>query len=237
MKNAKGKDIVSGIKDVTPVCIGVIPVAMSFALLAMQNGMTAFEVMLMSTIVFAGASQLMAVGMLGAGASAVAILLSTFLVNLRHIVMSTHAMNKLQDVKLPARLGMAFMLCDEGFALFAMAPQEKQTPWYYLGLGGSIYVVWVLATLMGVLFSNFLPEIVSKSMGIAFYATFIAVLLPGLRKNWRLVLIALLTVGLNALFRLFMPVGLPVVCAVLVGSAIGTLIYKEDEEQAEGKNT
>lgn len=73
----------------------------------------------MSIMVFAGASQIMAVGMFVQGAALPVIVFATFLLNLRHLIMSSYVMNKLKGTKMSMKRILAFALCDESFALFS----------------------------------------------------------------------------------------------------------------------
>ncbi len=79
----------------------------------------------MSIIVIASASQIMAVGMLVQGASVPAIIFATFLINLRHLIMSTYVMNKLKEIGLLKKMALAYVLVDETFALFSMSEESE----------------------------------------------------------------------------------------------------------------
>ena len=70
-----------GVKTALPVILGFLPVAVAFAILSEHSGLTTLETILMSTVVFAGASQIMAVGMLLAGAGVLPIVIATFILN------------------------------------------------------------------------------------------------------------------------------------------------------------
>ena len=72
-----------------PICLGYIPIGMAFGVLAQKAGLTPIEIGMMSILVFAGSAQFIAVSMLTAGASATAIIATTFVVNLRHVLMSS----------------------------------------------------------------------------------------------------------------------------------------------------
>lgn len=86
------KHFTAGMKASVPACLGVLPVGVSIGLLAMQAGLTGAETIFMSAMVMAGLSQLMAIGMITQGAAVSAIILGTFFISLRHIVMSSSVM-------------------------------------------------------------------------------------------------------------------------------------------------
>jgi len=151
-----------------PACLGVVVVGISIGLLAMQAGLSRFETILMSAMVMAGSSQLMAIGMITQGASLYAIILGTFFINLRHVVMSSSVMQRLKGTTLLQRLVGAFALCDESFAIYSLS----NDPSYYFLLGSNtaLYVSFVLSTFIGTLMTGLLPKIVVDSFGIAIYA-------------------------------------------------------------------
>src|SRR5690625_87527 len=80
-----------------PIMLGYIPIAITYGVLASQSGMSIFELTLMSVLVFAGASQFMGANMIAVQASAVEIIVATFILNLRHFVMSFCWMNEIRD--------------------------------------------------------------------------------------------------------------------------------------------
>ena len=87
-KNPKAQYF-TGVRAGIPVILGFVPVGIAYAIMARQAGFSAFETVFMSIAVFAGASQMMAVGMYVQGASIIAMILATFILNLRHLIMST----------------------------------------------------------------------------------------------------------------------------------------------------
>ena len=81
---SKRKDYILGLKTALPVILGFIPVGIAYAIMARQAGLSIFETCLMSITVFAGASQMMAAGMIGTNATFITIIIATFILNLRH---------------------------------------------------------------------------------------------------------------------------------------------------------
>ena len=158
--------------------------------MARHAGFSAAETVFMSAAVFAGASQMMAVGMYAQGASVVALILTTFILNLRHLIMSTCIMNKMRSEKSSLKLLAAFGVTDESFAVFTTEKQENCTMSYFLGLIAVTYLSWVTGSAIGAFASDFLPTILTASLGIALYAMFIALLMPNLKHNFRLGLLA-----------------------------------------------
>lgn len=221
------RKFMAGVRATLPVCLGVIPVGMSFGLLAVQAGMTGGQSVLMSALVFAGAAQLMAVNLISRGAAVGTIILATFFINLRHIVMSSSVMTRLRDTPLWKRLLGAYVLCDETFAVFSLS--EEQSIEFLFGANAAIYVTWMLSNVVGCALNQVLPELVTKSFAIAFYAAFLGMLLPSVRGRRRLVLLAALTAALNFLLQLVLPASWAVICSMILGAAAGTFFVEEGD--------
>lgn len=94
-KNPKAQYL-AGMHAGIPVILGFVPVGIAYAIMARQAGFSVFETVFMSVTVFAGASQMMAVGMYVQGASIAAMILATFILNLRHLIMSTCVVNRIK---------------------------------------------------------------------------------------------------------------------------------------------
>lgn len=220
------KRFVDGVKACIPPCLGVIPVGISIGLLGVQAGLTPLEVILMSAIVMAGSAELLAISMITQGAALSTIIIGTFFINLRHIVMSSSAMQRIKETTLTQRLIAAFALCDETFAVFSLSKDHSYP--FLLGANTALYVAFVGSTIIGTFLTNFLPQIVIDSFGIAFYAALLGLLIPGIQHNGKLIALVIITVLLNCLFQLFMPASWSIILVMLVGAFIG--VYLVDDK-------
>lgn len=224
------KSFASGVRRAIPVCLGIVPIGISYGLLAMQTGLTAFETVFMSAIVMAGSSQLMALGMISQGASVISIIVATFFVNLRHMVMSSSAMSRLQDTPVGGRMLGAFALCDESFAVFSLA-EEHSFP-LLLGADAAMFITWTLSSALGCVLNQVVPEIVANSLGIAIYASFLAMLLPHVRGNFKLLLLVCITAIMNYILQLFIPSSWSIIISMTLGALIGVFFVELDDEEA-----
>lgn len=112
----KRAQYLAGLQAGIPIILGFIPVGIAYAIMAGQAGLSGAETVLMSATVLAGASQMMAVGMYAQGAALVTIIVATFVLNLRHLIMSTCVMHEMREAPLGIRLLGAFGVTDETFA-------------------------------------------------------------------------------------------------------------------------
>jgi 4-azaleucine resistance transporter AzlC len=109
--------ILQGLSAAWPICIGYIPIGLAFGVLAQKAGLYPIEIMLMSILVFAGSSQFIAVSMLSAGAGPLSIIITTFAVNLRHLLMSSALAVFLGDATRRKLTLFAYGVTDESFAV------------------------------------------------------------------------------------------------------------------------
>lgn len=223
----------AGIRSGLPVIPGFIPVGIAYAIIARQAGFSAFETVLMSAAVLAGSSQIMAAGMVLQGAGLAAIIFATFVLNLRHLIMSTCVIHHFKDAPLGLRLLASFGVVDESFAVFSMEREEDCTVFRFLGLFTDMYVGWVLSAVLGVLSATLLPQILLKSMGIAIHAIFIAILLPSLRRSKGLPLLVLLTALCNALLSRLMASSWALIVSTLLCAALGVFFVADPAPEGE----
>lgn len=219
-------DFIQGVKAGIPISIGVIPVGISISILAIQVGFTPLEAVFMSAIIFAGSSQLMAISMISTGAPLISIIIGTFFINLRHIIMSSSIMQRLEDTTLGQRFFVSFAICDESFAVFSLS--ENDSYYFLLGINTALYVIYMSSTIVGALITSFLPEIVINSFGIAFYAALLALLIPSIKTEKKLIILVILTGILNFIFQKFIPPSWSVILSMIIGAAFG--IYYIDDE-------
>ncbi len=221
----------TGMRAGLPVILGFVPVGIAYAIMARQAGFSVLETCGMSLAVFAGASQMMAVGMYEQGAGLIAMIIATFILNLRHLIMSTCVMNQMQDGSIKSRLLAAFGVTDESFAIFTTERRENNYLMYFLGLITVTYTSWNVGTLIGAVASDFLPAIVTASLGIALYAMFIGLLFPSLPGNWRLLLLVVLTAVCNTILTQFIQSSWALIISTLLCALIGIFFVELDGEQ------
>ena len=220
--------IKEGLRAAAPLIIGYIPIAMAFGILGKTAGITFSETVMFSAFVSAGASQFMALNLFMAGAGILQIILTTFLVNSRHFLMSASLSRKVNDKLQKWTPFVAFAMTDEIFSI-ASFKKEELTPKFMLGFEGSTYLVWVLATAGGFLLGEVLPPVVQDSMGIALYAMFIGILIPEGKKSRKLLGLAILAGILNTILYSisFLPAGWSVIISIISISALGAFIKEE----------
>lgn len=177
-----GRGIKAGIAAGFPIFIGYFPVAIAFGILAKATGLSAVDSLAFSVLVFAGASQFMALNLIEAGVAFSGIIIATLLLNSRHFLMSASVATKLTTSPKRWLLLIAFGVTDETFAAAATYPGLLGIK-FLLALESTAYLGWVSGTLTGYLAGSILPASLGESMGIGLYALFVAILVPSFKKS------------------------------------------------------
>lgn len=216
-----------GFRDAIPIVVGYVPVAMAYGLMAKNAGLSIYDTALMSLMVFAGASQFMAVGLIASFVGFGEIIISTFLVNFRHFLMSASLSSRLKNTDKRWRLIMAFGVTDEVFSVASFYKGDIG-PSYLVPLEVASYGSWVLGGILGHFMGQALPEVVGSSMGVALYAMFMALLIPEVRENWAIAVLAIISATINTILYSFVGIskGWSIVIALIVASAFGATVFK-----------
>lgn len=223
-----------GLKVSLPIIIGYIPIALAFGVLSVQSGMSLVELTLMSMFVYAGASQFMGVNMIAASVGAMEIIIATFVLNFRHFVMSFSFMNDVgRHVSFRDRLFISAGLTDEAFAVISLNKEEakqEKAALFYLTIIITGYLSWVIGSVLGGVLGGVIPERLSQSMGIALYAMFIGLLVPSVKRETRIGLIAVIAMVISALVSQVLTSGWAIVIGTVLGGFTGVFLLKEKEQ-------
>jgi 4-azaleucine resistance transporter AzlC len=239
MKHAEEKkEFLDGVKAGIPVAIGYIPIAVAFGLLARSLAIPNQITILMSLLIFAGASQFIGINLLVLGASYSEIIITTFILNLRHFLMTAALSQKMEGEESKKwRALLAFGVTDETFTIGILRSDNKLSKYFILGLNAIAYFSWNIGTWIGLFLASSLPDVLKASMGIALYAMFIGLLVPNIRKSRTVLVVSCMAIAINSLFS-WLPIlagvsnGWGIIVATVTSAAIGTYLYPEEEEKA-----
>lgn len=169
--------------------IACLPLTLACAPWGLLAGSTAIDAQLspaqsqgLSLFVFAGAAQLVAIGMIKGGASAISILVTTLLLTSQHILYAMHLRPMVAPMPARWRYGLAFLLTDEFFALVSSHDRQTFNRWYALGVGLCMYVGWNLFTCVGIVVGKSIPGLDQLGLEFSIAATFIALITPIVRS-------------------------------------------------------
>ncbi len=182
----------SGWFDGIIVGLGFFPIAVAFGVIAKDFGMSLIESSFCSLIVFAGASQFAALGVLMSGGSYYEAILVTFLMNLRHFLMAVSIMVIHNDTLAKLKPILGFMLTDESYTFLSLT-RKKMSSLFAFKFQLMTYISWNLGTITGYLLGSALPQRISQSLEIALYAMFVSLATVSVKKeksNLRIIILA-----------------------------------------------
>ena len=229
----KNSSLLVGLKAGIPIAIGYIPIAIAFGLVAKSNNIPNHISIAMSLIVFAGASQFIAVNLLSLATGYPEIIMTTFIINLRHFLMTAALSQKLKKcLSKKYLLLLSFGVTDETFAM-ASLQEKKLAGDFILGLNLIAYLAWTGGTAIGVFLGAGLPTIIQSSMGIALYVMFIGLLVPNLKKSNSLLTVTFIAITISSTlyylpFFKALSTGWMIIITTILASIIGAILFPED---------
>ncbi|MBC2703690.1 AzlC family ABC transporter permease [Desulfobacula sp.] len=224
-----------GAKDTFPLIVGAIPFGIIFGTLAATAGLSFGATMGMSLFVFAGASQFVCVSLVTAGVAWPMIVLTTFVVNLRHMLYGATMVFFYKNLNPLWKMVLAFGLTDETFAV-AVSRYSKNdgVPGkHYYNLGSMVFMYgnWNLCTFIGLTAGKAFPGISQWGLDFAMPATFIGIVIPYLvsKPMWA----SVITAGTVSILAGGLPHKLGLMMAALAGVAAGVICEKVFSEKKE----
>jgi predicted branched-subunit amino acid permease len=182
-------DVRAGALAVAPMLVGVVPFGLVAGTAPTSGGLGPEAAVGLSTLVFAGASQLAATDVLVSGGSAVVAVLTAWTVNLRMLLYSASLAPHLSHEPLRRRLGVAYLLTDQAYAVsiarWGTSDDPRRRVPYYVGAGGLLWVAWQACTLVGALIGGAVPDDVPLDFAVPL--VFLVLLVPAVTSRPALV--------------------------------------------------
>lgn len=221
----KSQEFWKGARDTLPLVIGAIPFGIIFGTLSGGAGLPALGAIGMSVFVFAGSSQFIAMGLVGAGTAWPMIVLTTFIINFRHLLYTATLLNHLKRLPHLWQWALTFGLTDETFAVAVGRWREEDgSPykhWYQLGSMIFMYTNWNICTLIGLVAGRMLQGIGGWGLDFAMVAAFIGMVIPYLKDKPSYC--AVLVSGVSAIAFHGMPHRLGLIIATVLGISAGVM--------------
>ena len=210
------------IKAIVLVCLADGIVGLSYGSLAAAQGFPLWVPIALSTLVLAGASEFLFIGIVAGGGSPLTAAAAGLLVNARHLPFGI-AVKDLVGQGARSLLGCHIMN-DESvvFGISQPALQQRRVAYWLCGLG--IFAVWPLTVIGGALIGRFIPDVSAIGLDAVFPAILIALIFPALRKR-RTRIPALAGTALSVAVTPFVPAGMPVLFSLL-----GLLSWRERKD-------
>lgn len=216
--------VLQGMLNALPIVFGYIPIGLAFGVLAKKSGLSDTNTMLLSIMVYAGSAQLIAVSLFESNAPGFYIIITTLIVNLRHLFMSAAIAPYLKRWRRRELAAFAFHLTDETFALYSLSfPTGVPPKATVFGTNVTAQVSWVLGTWLGTTLGQMIGDIQTLGLDYALPAMFVALLVMQVKNRAQVgsaLLAGVLSVGLMLL-------GMGrwnLILAAFLGATIGALV-------------
>lgn len=210
-----------------PIFVTALVVGIAFGLTARQSGLSIVETSATSLIVFAGAAQFVMADLLRTGTPVPLIVLTVLLLNARHLLMAAAIRPFVQLTSIPRRLGLAYVLTDEAFAMgIGWFRRGHRDLAYYAVFSTVLWCSWNVGTLLGAIFGAGVQDPQRFGIDFAITAVFVAIVAIGVRHRAD-VAVALVAALVAAALRL---AGASAV-AVVVAGALAPLVALANREE------
>ena len=229
--STRSSEFWSGARAELPILLGGVPFGMIYGVSALGAGIPAGIAQAMSFVVFAGSAQFIIAQLVAAGTPALVVVLTAFIVNIRHMLYSASLARHVQKLGWRWKIVLAYLLTDEAYAVTMQHYQRAEIEpdykhWYFFGAGLTLWTGWQLSTAVGVFLGAQIPA--SWSLDFASTLTFIALVVPALKDRANTA--AALAAGLAALAFVALPLKLSIVAAIFTGIAVGLLMEKRSKK-------
>lgn len=217
------QECLRGALHILPIALGALPFALLLGSSAIKAGFSPLEIAVMSATIFAGSSQFIAVQLWDSGASALAVVMAVLLVNLRHLLLGAALGPVMHRYGLGRLAPAVFFMADEVWAI-SMRRGSALTLAYWYGVGGCLYLIWLLATVGGAFLGALIGDPARWGLDFAFVAVF-ACLLASYIRGRDSVLPLLVSAGVAIAVKTLMPQGnLHILAGGLAGATIAVLM-------------
>ena len=222
-----------GIRDGIPIGLGYAAVSFAFGILAVDKDLTVSEAVLISFTNLTSAGQFAGLTIIAELGTLVEMALSQFIINLRYMLMAISLSQKVDDDFSGIwRWILGFAITDEIFALSMLEENVSRT--YFFGLASISTAGWMLGTTLGAMLGSIVPTVISNALSIALYAMFIAIIIPGMKKDKNIIKVVALAIIIRSGFY-YLPIinqlssGFAMTISALSSAFIGALLFKKEE--------
>ena len=234
----RNQEFLRGARDTLPLMLGALPFGMIYGAVAVASGLSPAAAVAMSAFVFAGSSQFIAVGLIASQTPPAIVVLTTLVVNLRHMLYSATLLPYLKHLHPAWRMALAFWLTDETFAVTVRRFQRgdgcRERHWYQFGSSVAMYLNWQLWSLVGLMLGNRIPQASDWGLDVAMPITFIGMIIPFVKTVPMMVCV--LTAGAASLLTLGLPYKLGIIVSACAGIIAG-LLAERSTKLAKGRAT
>jgi 4-azaleucine resistance transporter AzlC len=218
---------IKGILDILPLMIPVVPFGIIYGVIGIEIGFSPMEVFAMSFVIFAGSSQIAFAQLFAAGASPLVMISSVTVINSRHILYGAVLAEYLGKLRLTWKILLSYLMADQAFSIssayFKKNVKNKNAHFHMLGSGLTLWSLWQLSTLIGIVLGNIVPA--QLGLEFAIPLTFFSLILSELRKLDHVIII--LISGICSVLTYNFPFKIYIIFSAIFSLAISIMINKK----------
>ena len=227
------KEIKRGMKNGIPIALGYLSVSFSFGAIAVSMGFSVIQAVLISLLNLTSAGQFASLGIIAGQGTYLEMAIVELTVNIRYAFMSLSLSQKVDEkFKGIYKWFLSFFITDEICALSMLEENVGRT--YFFGLASISTAGWLLGTTLGAMLGSIVPTVISNALSIALYAMFIAIIIPGMKKDKNIIKVVALAIIIRSGFY-YLPIinqlssGFAMTISALSSAFIGALLFKKEE--------
>lgn len=218
-----------GARELVSQAVGQIPWALMTGVAMVNSGLSVFESVFMTLLVYAGSAQLAATPLIMAGAPAWVVLLTAFCVNLRFVVFSLHMRGYLMHLPRWQRIASGYFTTDLSYVLFTQrhahpgtnAQERLAQEAYFSGMNLAYWSGWMSFSLIGIALANAIPT----TWGLGFAGILCLLAIQCSLASSRLRMLSSVVAGVVAVLAYALPLKLNIVLAI--GVAVAACLLAE----------
>jgi predicted branched-subunit amino acid permease len=219
------EDLIAGLRAMAPLSVGIAPFALITGITAVSAGITPLQAVGMSIVVFAGASQLAVIELLGKDAPLTIVVLTAVVINLRFTMYSASIAPYFREESGFRRWLGAYILTDQAYALsvaeFRSSDSESGSGiGFYFGAAAGLWLIWQVGTAVGALLGATIPA--GLSLEFAVPLTFMALVFPAIEG--RPTAVAAAVAAAVAVLAAPLPFNLGLLIAAFAGIGVGVVL-------------
>lgn len=210
-------------KEMLPISVFVAIFGVAFGLASIQTGLDGFNTVLMSALVFAGAAQFATLELWGETVSLIPLIVTVFFINARHILMGASIYPWFKDISPFKRYSYLLVNSDANWAKALIKYQQGKSGLADIVGGGlALWLMWVIGTWLGIYFGYLIenPRVFGLDMVMA---CFLLTMVMGGQKDFRTVVIWVVSAVVAVIAYLYLPENMHVVVGALAGGVVGVI--------------
>ena len=224
-------DFKAGLADGWPMFLAYVPIAMLWGTLAAAKGFSVLEALLMSALLYAGASQFVAIEMWVDPLPILFMVFTIFIINVRHVLYAASVSRHMGGIEKRWHPFLMYVLTDEAWALLERkALTQPLTLGYYVGVAVPLWPTWFISSAIGAFLGRALPNPALIGLDFAFAAMFIAIL-AGFWKGPGTGAVLMVSALVAVAAKTYLSGAWYIVLGGLAGVAVATLLHKDEVAQ------